>query len=237
MNRIDYRVLIAATLLVFIAGPPKLRAQQSASAESAFDQTIARNYTNTRWFPDIIGPYINPRVPPFQLANSQLLDELILNGKMKLSLQDAIALAVENNLNIAVARYNPQYAQADRVRAASGQATRGVQGAFTSSALFAGALGGGISTAASGAGTQGAGSAVGGGNGIFNVGPVGSFDPIVGFDAGIGYHVSPLSTSSVFGTPILSENTAQYSSFIGQEFPTGTSYAISLSGYRQSTNA
>ncbi len=237
MKTTDRRVPIAAMLLVLTAGALKLRAQQPASAESAFDQTIARNYTHTRWFPNVIGPYINPRVPPFQLTNSQLLDELIQNGKMALSLQDAITLAVQNNLNIAVARYNPQYAQADRVRAASGQAIRGVQGAFSSSALFAGALGGGISTATAGSSTAAAGSAIAASNGIFDIGPVGSFDPIVGFDAGIGYHVSPLGTESVYETAVLSQNTTEYSGFMGQEFPTGTSYAVSLSGYRQSTNS
>ena len=225
------------TLLAVLAGLPKLIAQQSTAAEDTFDQTIARNYTNTRWFPNLAGPYINPRVPPFQLANSQLLDELIQHGKMSLSLQDAIALAVENNLNIAVARYNPQYAQADRVRAASGQATRGIQGAFSSSALFSGALGGGVSTVTSQVTSQAAGSATGGGNGIFNIGPIGSFDPVVGFTAGLGYRVAPLSTATVFGIPILSQNTAQYSGYFAQEFPTGTSYAAILSGYRQSTNS
>ncbi|MGH9356563.1 MAG: TolC family protein [Terriglobia bacterium] len=237
MNRISYPVITVLTLLAAFAALPRLLAQESAASENAFDQTVSRNYTNTRQFPDIFGPYLNPRVPPFQLANSALLDELIQNGKMRLSLQDAIALAIENNLNIAVARYNPQYAQADRVRAASGQATRGIQGAFTSSALFSGALGGGISTVTSSNASQAAGSATGGGNGIFNVGPIGSFDPVVGFDAGIGRHVAPLSTATVFGIPVLSQNTAQYSGFFAQEFPTGTSYAVSLAGFRQSTNS
>src|SRR5487761_1286053 len=164
MNRINQHVVLVMTLLAVLAGLPKLRAQQSTAAEGAFDQTIARDYTNTRWFPNLAGPYLNPHVPPFQLANSQLLDELIQHGKMSLSLQDAIALAVENNLNIAVARYNPQYAQADRVRAASGQATRGIQGAFSSSALFAGALGGGVGAASGGFQQGAAGSALGGVN-------------------------------------------------------------------------
>ncbi|HLI30284.1 MAG TPA: TolC family protein [Terriglobia bacterium] len=237
MNRINRLVIMVMTLLTVLYSLPKLQAQQSNAAEDAFDQTIARDYTHTQWFPNLAGPYLNPHIPPFQLANSQLLDELIQNGKMKLSLQDAIALAVENNLNIAVARYNPQYAQADKVRAASGQATRGIQGAFSSSALFSGALGGGINTSSAGALTTGAGSATGSGNGIFNIGPIGSFDPVVGFEAGVGYNVAPLSTATVYGIPVLSRNTTQYSGFLGQEFPTGTSYAVSLSGYRQSINS
>lgn len=236
MNRINLRAIFLAALVAAWLGLPCLFAQQNTSAEDAFDQSIGQNYTNTRWYPNLFAPYMNPRVPGFHLANSQLLHELIQNGKMRLSLQDAIALAVENNLNIAVARYNPEYAQIDKVRAASGQATRGITGAFSSNALFSGALGGGVGAASGGFVQGAAGSAIGGVN-VNRISAVGSFDPVVGFSGGWAYSASPLASSIVNGVSLLTGNTGQYSAFFGQEFPTGTSYEISLGSARQSTNA
>lgn len=237
MTRI-YRYALAAALVWALTTLPRLYAQgqNTTNPESAYDQAIANTYTHQKWFPNIFDPYVNPSVPPLSLANSQLLNELIQNGTMHLSLQDAIALAIENNLDIAVARYNPQYAQIDKVRADSGQATRGIQGAFSSSALFAGALGGGVG-AASGGFVQGtAGSALGGVS-VNRVSSVGSFDPVVGFSAGWAYSASPLASSIVNGVSLLTGNTGEYNAFFGQEFPTGTSYDVTVGGARLSTNA
>ncbi|HEX5483401.1 MAG TPA: TolC family protein [Terriglobia bacterium] len=236
MSRTNRYTLLIAALVIAFLGLPNLRAQENQQAEDAFDQSVQRSYTNTSWFPNILGPYLNPRVPPFHLANSQLIHELIQNGKMQLSLQDAVALALENNLDIAVARYNPEFAQIDKVRAASGQATRGIQGMFQSSATFSGALGGGIGSASGGFQQGAAGSAIGGVN-VNRVGSIGSFDPVIGFSAGWAYSQSPLASSIVNGVSLLTGNTGQYNVFFGQEFPTGTSYEISLGGARLSTNA
>jgi len=68
----------------------------------------------------ILGPYLSPSVPESSLANSPRLHELIRNGKMQLSLQDALALAIDNNLDIVVARYDPPMAQTDLLRAKAG---------------------------------------------------------------------------------------------------------------------
>lgn len=239
INPIGHIGLVAAlTLFSVLCGPRGLYSQNTpaVSSEGAYDRAIANTYTHQSWFPDVLGPYTNPRVPPLRLANSALLNELIQNGTLHLSLQDAIALAIENNLDIAVARYNPQYAQIDKVRAASGQATRGIQGAFSSSALFAGALGGGVGAASGGFQQGAAGSALGGVN-VNRVGSVGSFDPVIGFSAGWAYSESPLASSIVNGVSLLTGNTGQYNVFFGQEFPTGTSYEVSMGGARLSTNS
>lgn len=59
------------------------------------------------WFPNLIKPYESMSIPQPDLANSPRLDQLIANGKLMLSLQDAISLALDNNLDIAVQRYTP----------------------------------------------------------------------------------------------------------------------------------
>src|SRR5215469_16531213 len=111
-------------------------------------------------FPNLGGIYFSPEVPEQQMSNSQRLHSLIRDGKLELSLDDTIALALENNLDIAVARYQIPLAQADYLRTKSGGAVRGVTGATISNALFAGAIGG-SSGAGGGGGTGNAGGITG----------------------------------------------------------------------------
>jgi outer membrane protein len=246
MNRRGRRRPVAATLLAFCFGTSVLWCQQApptstgtpkTAGEAAGTSMYETTYTRTGIFPDFLAPYLNPHVPPMRLENSGLIYGLIQNGKMYLSLQDAVALALENNLDIDLSRYNTAYAKIDQVRAASGQAARGIPGAFQSSALFSGAIGGGISTSSAGGSSSGAGSAEGSGGGAFNIGSINSFDPVVGFSAGWNDHATPLGTNTIYGVSSLVQHTSSYSGFLGQEFPTGTSYAVSLFGERQSSNA
>ena len=65
-------------------------------------------------------------VPQANLANSPRIDALIQDGVLELSLSDAIALALENNLDLAIARYNIPIAQADVLRTRAGGVFRGV---------------------------------------------------------------------------------------------------------------
>ena len=53
-------------------------------------------------------------------ANSVRLDNLVKDGKIYLSLSDAIALAIENNYDIAIARYNLDIADTDILRTKGG---------------------------------------------------------------------------------------------------------------------
>ena len=77
-------------------------------------------------FARISHSYRDPRVPPVDFANSNRLDSLLRAGKLYLSLQDAIALALENNLDIAVQRYGTQIADANLLRSKAGGFLRGV---------------------------------------------------------------------------------------------------------------
>jgi outer membrane protein len=72
------------------------------------------------FFPNIIGPYTTAKVPQPMLTNSPRLDQLIQNGKLMLSLEDAISLALENNLNIVVQKYTPWIAESQILKAKAG---------------------------------------------------------------------------------------------------------------------
>ena len=73
-----------------------------------------------------ISPYEAKPVPPENFQNSERIFELMHAGQLYLSLADAIALALENNLDIEVERYLPRIAQTDITRAEGGGLLRGL---------------------------------------------------------------------------------------------------------------
>jgi outer membrane protein len=88
-----------------------------------------------RAFPNLINPYRPIRIEEPNLTNSPRLDQMIQDGKIQLSLQGAIELALENNMDIVVQRYNPWIADTDILRTMGGGASRGLAGTGTASAL------------------------------------------------------------------------------------------------------
>lgn len=83
-------------------------------------------------FPNILKPYESIHVERPVLTNSPRLDQLIHDGKLEISLQDAVELALENSLDIAVQRYYPWMADAGVLNANSGSSGFGTPGASIS---------------------------------------------------------------------------------------------------------
>ncbi|HXR96881.1 MAG TPA: TolC family protein [Terriglobales bacterium] len=184
-------------------------------------------------------------VAQLQLNNSSRLVSLLQGGKLTLSLNDAIALALENNLDIAIQRYNLPIADTDILRAKAGTAPRGVStgvvsgtpgggGATTGAAGASGSGAGGTSTGAGGAGAGAGGivtSTLGGGPGV----P--SLDPVLNFSSSISDAVQPQGNIVVSGVPTL-----QSHSFIGnvsfsQGFLTGGTINVGYNNTRSSNNS
>ncbi len=83
--------------------------------------SLAHDYSVARpWFPDVIGPYKGRSIAQPDLRNTPRVDQLVQGGKLMLSLQNAISLALENNLSIEVERYMPWIDQAALLYAKSG---------------------------------------------------------------------------------------------------------------------
>ena len=88
------------------------------------------DYTKApRAFPSLILPYMQKDVPPPVLTNSPRIDQLIHDNKLELTLQDAVELALENSMDIAVQRYWPWIADAGILKAKTGQGGFQVSGA------------------------------------------------------------------------------------------------------------
>ncbi len=219
-------------VLLTLLGPANAPAQQSQPTPQS---ATSIDYSQSRAFPNVWEPYLTPSVPEPPMSNSQRLHSLLRDGKLQLALEDAIALALENNLDIAVARYNVPLAHSDYLRTKGGGAARGVQGAAISTALFAGAIGGGTGGGAAG-GTGGAGGLTGGG-GAVNTGSVGCCDPFAGFNFGWDRRTSPLNFVVISGVPQVTTQNTSYSAFVGKGFLTGTSLVVAGSGFRQSSTS
>src|SRR5882762_3292473 len=80
-------------------------------------------------FPNLIAPYRSIRIPEPLLTNSPRVDQLIRDGKLELTLQDAVELALENSMDIAVSRYNPWFADTDILQTEAGGQPFGIAGA------------------------------------------------------------------------------------------------------------
>ncbi len=181
-------------------------------------------------------PYMPTTVPPTNLTNSPRLQNLERDGKLYLSLRDAIALALENNLDIAYFRYNFPTAEADLLRTKAGGSVGGVntsivqgtQGGFSSS----GGGGGGSSSGVTAAGAGGLVTST-----LGNGAPVPSFDPSL-FVQGFVDHTTLTQINPIqSGVPILKNNTIEFESGYSQAFSTGTNFTVSSYGFRQTTNS
>ncbi len=97
-----------------------------AAAQTSEERMLRPGERSGTWWQRLRRPYLPARVPAISFENSPRLENLIRDGKLYLSLDDAIALALENNLDIELQRFSRAIAAADYVRATGGGALRGI---------------------------------------------------------------------------------------------------------------
>src|SRR5271154_5026054 len=186
-------------------------------------------------FPNPIGPYTARHLAAPNLANTARIDSLMRDGKLYLSLNDAIALALENNLDIAIARYNLNIADTDVLRAKAGATTLGVNTGVVQNTPGGGVggLGGQVGSGTGGT-TLGAGGAGAGAGGLvgstLGLGPqITSFDPILtGTLQEDRYNILPSSTFS----PASPQNTTTGNFAYQQGFAWGTNLVVGFNNTR-----
>src|ERR1700689_1893355 len=103
-------------------GQLKEQPQTPAAAEARnMKLGLGPDYSKGKsWFPNIIAPYTTAKIPQPLLTNSPRLDQLVRDRKLMLSLEDAISLALENNLNITVQKFTPWIAETQILKAKAG---------------------------------------------------------------------------------------------------------------------
>ena len=138
------RPLLASILAGVLAGSPVTTAFAQEPASPPVPHAVAQgavpislgvtkhDYTHApKPFPNLFAPYTSQFVDPGVLTNSPRLEQLIHDGKLSLSLQDAIALALENSMDIVVSRYNPWMADVSLLKTRAGGYSYGTPGSIS----------------------------------------------------------------------------------------------------------
>lgn len=229
MHRFQSHIALACVLL--LSGP------------AAFAQTTGTGYqpvelrTNPRWW-DFKRNYKPVLVPQADYANSPRIDALMKGGNIYLSLRDAIALALENNLDVLNQRYGASIAQANLLRAQAGGALRGTTPAVQAAPVSAATVANGSSQSA----TAQAATNNGGGNAagalVQQTGSViPNFDPTLIGSATFGHTTTLQFNSVVAGTPssVVGNKTGTFA--ITQGFTFGTTYTLGYNDVIRNSNS
>jgi len=238
------------SIILLATAPITLRAQDASPAPPAQSTPPAapqpaqpqgvhlQDYSvPRRAFPNFLQPYTQRPLGQPNLGNSPRIDSLMRDGKIYLSVDDAIALALENNLDLEIARYNLNIAAADLLRAKSGANILGVNTGIVQNTP-GGGVGGLGGTVGSGTGgtTVAAGGVGTGTNGLVSstlgVGsPITSFDPQL--TGTLLLDKNETESVSVFSpVPIVAQNT--YTSDFG--YTQGFMWGGTLSGVFNNTH-
>lgn len=181
-----------------------------------------------------LAPYMPSDAPELDLTNSPRLESLIRDGKLYISLRDAIAVAIENNLDLAYFRYNFPIAQTDIQRTKAGSPANGVDTAIVQSTQ------GGFAASTGGGGSSGSGFSAGNGGIVTSTlgagTAVSSFDPFLIFQGYVDHTVIQEANQFLTGTPVLKNNTIEILSSYSQSFPIGTNVQVNYLGNRVASN-
>jgi outer membrane protein len=115
------------------ASPGSIQAASSDSASPSGSRSLERadrHYGKApRAFPNLLAPYRPISIPQSAIANSPRIDQLVHDGRLALRLQDAVALALENSMDLVVQRYDTWFGETDILQAEGGGLPQGVSGA------------------------------------------------------------------------------------------------------------
>jgi outer membrane protein len=230
---------LLAVLCVWLSAAPLLPAQQiqqqtpqqnqpqSQPADAVKEDTTPRlEGDGGHWYSRFTYPYMPRVVPPVNVSNSLRIDSLLRAGNLYLSLTDAIALALENNLEIEVQRYEFAFANADLLRAQSGASIQGIPTGVST----------GVPTGASGViGNGNTGLASSGAASSLALG--GSFDPMFNSTIQYGHITTPQQNTVTTGvTSLVSVNkTANFS--VSQTFSSGGTVTLGYNNLNTEQNA
>ncbi len=193
-------------------------------------------------FPNPLAPYMVRHLPPADLLNTPRIEQLLRDGKLYLSMNDAVALALENNLDIAISRYNLNIADTDVLRANAGANTLGVSLGLLQGTPGgnAGGLGGTIGSGPGGTSVSGTAGAGGGAAGLvvstLGSGPqITSFDPVV--TGALQFDHNNILSSSTFALPNTVQNSTTADFTYLQGFKWGSNLQVGFNNSRSTTDS
>jgi outer membrane protein TolC len=219
-----------AVLCVMLVMAPQTFAQSPAAQPVGNPPPVPQPDSRlARYYSDVVRPYQSARYPAVNVSNSSRLDALLRAGNLYLSLSDAIALSLENSLDVEIERYDYPLAQADLLRAQSGASILGVPtGVLGGIPNGAGVLLGSIS------------SGLGAGSVLNSIGALGtglSFDPVITSNLNFGHTTTPQSNTITSGTSALVTTNKTYNFGYSQSFLSGGTVNLSYNNIIQDQNS
>lgn len=189
-------------------------------------------YERNSFLEKVTRPYREADIEPIRLGNSSRLESLLRAGRLYLTLQDAIALAIENNLDVELQRYGPMISQASLQRALAGGLLRGVpptiqQGAQSAQSQAIGSSTGGTGGGSGATGASGAsGGGASGGTGGTVITATGTalqnLDPVWVSTMSFGHSTRPQSNTVTTGLTAIAFNSQNFSNAVQKSWLTGT---------------
>ena len=236
--------LACVCVLLTLASTATAQTQSAALPTASNPQSGAWVRSPTAPSPDhYFGLTRNYRVRPIatiNMHNSPRLESLVRGNVLYLSLADAIALSIENNIDVEIQRYGPELAKIDLERANAGGLLRGVSQTATQGAASAvnflnggGGLGGGaVQNAGGGGGTALSGT-------VFQVTgtAIPTLDPVLSFGLIKSKSSQPQSNSFTTGITALVVNRTSYSTALTKSFLTGTTISVGYDNSKIGTNS
>jgi outer membrane protein TolC len=221
---------------------PPAPTPQTAPAPALPQAVHLQDYSKPRSaFPHLLQPYQPQEVAQPNMGNSPRIDSLMRDGKIYLSIDDAVALTLENNLDLDIARYNLNIADTDYLRAKSGANILGVNAGIVQNTPGGGVGGLGGTVGSGTGGTTVAASGIGTGtNGLVSstlgIGSnITSFDPII--TSTLQLDKDDAESVSVFSpVPVIAQNTYTANFAYTQGFQWGTSIAAGFNNTHITTN-
>lgn len=210
------------------------QAQKAVPSSQVFD--VNKYSQPVGQFPNFIAPYKRRNIEPPNLANTPRIDQLMRDGKLYISMNDAVALALENNLDIAIARYNLNIADTDIWRAKAGASTLGVNSGIVQNTPGGGVGGLGGQVGSGQGGTSVASGGAGAGIGGLVVSTLGSgpvipsFDPILTGTLQLDQNTT--QGQSPFSAPFTFSHTNTWNFAYQQGFHWGTNLNVSFNNSR-----
>jgi len=238
-----------ACLLLSIVPQSAFAQQQAATAPSPTNAAgsmidlhpTSRDFRVPRsYWKNPFAPYTPTTVEPASILNSTRLEDLAKNGKIYLSLSDAVVLALENNYDIAIQRFNIDIADTDILRAKAGYNLLGAPSGLVENTIggtnqLLQASGGGPGGTSAGAGGAGAGA-----SGLtLTTNGLGAqpevLDPTLTGSIELQRQTQP--TASSFSGPVVNTHTDTYDFEYTQGWITGTQLQVGFNNSRTATDA
>lgn len=233
MKKVQSNIAVLCALLI---SAPLYAQQQQGTKAGQGDAAPRLESEPAHWYSPFTRKYDPEVVPPINVSNSSRLDSLLREGTLYLSLQDAIALALENNIDIEVQRYGFLIAQQNLKAADAGGAAGNVSTGVAGGAASAGAPGGGAGLTNAGGGSF-VSTAGGVGGGGFGGTSIPNLDPVLTGNLNWGHITQVTANSTTTGLLSPVNVNKLYSFGVSKGFLTGTTTNLTFNNQISSSNS